>query len=131
VPVQQRHCSNDEAKLRALITEFRTHEQLLFVVDQPATIGALSVAVARDESVRAAYLPGLAMRRIADLQVGDANTDTRDAAIIAEAPRSIPHTLHSFDWLTSRSNSPCYAASTTIWRHRSRRPANRIRGLLT
>ncbi|MGF6410731.1 hypothetical protein OKW37_002401 [Paraburkholderia sp. MM5482-R2] len=26
---------NDEAKLRALITELKTHDQLLFVVDQP------------------------------------------------------------------------------------------------
>ncbi|MGF6544041.1 hypothetical protein OKW32_007418 [Paraburkholderia youngii] len=53
---------NDEAKLRALITELKAHGQLLFVVDQPATIGALPVAVARDEGVLVAYLPGLAMR---------------------------------------------------------------------
>jgi hypothetical protein len=46
---------NDEAKLRALITELKTHGQLLFVVDQPATIGALPVAVARDEDVLVAY----------------------------------------------------------------------------
>jgi hypothetical protein len=86
---------NDEAKLRALITELKAHGQLLFVVDQPATIGALPVAVARDEGVLVAYLPGLAMRRIADLHAGEAKTDARDAAIIAEAARAMPHTLRS------------------------------------
>ncbi|OYQ09220.1 IS110 family transposase [Ralstonia solanacearum K60] len=86
---------NDEAKLRALINELKAHGQLLFVVDQPATIGALPVAVARDEGVLVAYLPGLAMRRIADLHAGEAKTDARDAAIIAEAARSMPHTLRS------------------------------------
>ncbi|WP_176373773.1 IS110 family transposase, partial [Burkholderia pseudomallei] len=66
---------NDEAKLRALISELRAHGRLLFVVDQPATIGALPVAIARDEGVMVAYLPGLAMRRIADLHAGEAKTD--------------------------------------------------------
>ncbi len=50
---------------------------------------------ARDEGVLVAYLPGLAMRRIADLHAGEAKTDARDAAIIAEAARSLPHTLRS------------------------------------
>ncbi|WP_143317938.1 IS110 family transposase, partial [Burkholderia pseudomallei] len=42
---------NDEVKLRALIAELKTHRRLLFVVDQPSTIGALPVAVARAEGV--------------------------------------------------------------------------------
>ena len=42
-----------------------------------------------------AYLPGLAMRRIADLHPGSAKTDARDAAIIAEAARTMPHTLRA------------------------------------
>ena len=53
---------NDEAKLRALIGKLKEHGQVLLVVDQPATVGALPVAVARDEGVLVAYLPGLAMR---------------------------------------------------------------------
>ncbi|VWC38447.1 transposase [Burkholderia lata] len=80
---------NDEVKLRALIAELKTHGRLLFVVDQPSTIGALPVAVARAEGILVAYLPGLAMRRIADLHAGEAKTDARDAAIIAEAARSL------------------------------------------
>jgi len=81
--------------MRPLITELKAHGQVLFVVDQPATIGALPVAVARDEGVLVAYLPGLTMRRIADLHEGEAKTDARDAAIIAEAARSMPHTLRT------------------------------------
>lgn len=53
------------------------------VVDQPATIGALPVAVAQAEGILVGYLPGLAMRRIADLHAGHAKTDPRDAFIIA------------------------------------------------
>jgi hypothetical protein len=78
---------NDEVKLRALIAELKTHGRLLFVVDQPSTIGALPVAVARAEGIVVACLPGLAMRRIADLHAGEARTDACDASIMAEAAR--------------------------------------------
>ena len=37
---------------------------MLVIVDQPNTIGALPVAVARDVGCEVAYLPGLAMRRM-------------------------------------------------------------------
>lgn len=83
----------DEAKLRALIGELRRHGKVLFVVDQPATIGALPLAVARDEGVLVGYLPGLAMRRIAEIHAGEAKTDARDAAVIAHAARTMPHAL--------------------------------------
>ena len=66
---------NDESKLRALIGELKEHGQILLVVDQPATVGALPVAVAQAEGVWVAYLPGLAMRRIADLHAGEAKTE--------------------------------------------------------
>jgi transposase len=123
---------NDETKLRALIAELKVHGRLLFVVDQPATIGALPVAVARDEGILVAYLPGLAMRRIADLHAGEAKTDARDAAIIAEAARSMPHTLRSLrlaDEPLAELTMLCgfdddLAAQIT-------QTSNRIRGLLT
>ena len=86
---------NGEAQLKALIKELRSHGTLLFVVDQPASIGALPIAVARAEGVAVAYLPGLAMGRIADLHAGEAKMDARDAAIIAEAARSMPHALRT------------------------------------
>ncbi|GAA0422743.1 hypothetical protein Acor_58250 [Acrocarpospora corrugata] len=66
---------------------------MLVVVDQPASIGALPVAVARAEGCQVAYLPGLTMRRLADLRPGNAKTDARDAFIIADAARTLPHTL--------------------------------------
>src|SRR5699024_524030 len=61
--------------------------------DQPPTIGALAVATAQAAQISVAYLPGLAMRRIADLCPGNAKTDTRDAFISAQAARTMPHTL--------------------------------------
>lgn len=86
---------NDEARLREILTSLGRHGRILLVVDQPATIGALPVAVAQAARVTVGYLPGLAMRRIADLHPGEAKTDARDAFIIAEAARTMPHTLRS------------------------------------
>ena len=65
------------------------------MVDQPATIGALAVAVAQDMGITVGYLPGLSMRRIADLTPGSAKTDAKDAAVIAGAARTMPHTLRA------------------------------------
>jgi hypothetical protein len=69
----------DETALRALFERLQTHGPVLVVVDQPNNIGALSIAVARASGCQVAYLPGLAMRRIADLHPGAAKTDARDA----------------------------------------------------
>ena len=87
----------DEQRLRDLFTQLSVHGPVLAVVDQPASIGALPVAVARDCGVDVAYLPGLAMRRIADLHPGNAKTDARDAFVIADAARTMPHTLRRVD----------------------------------
>ena len=87
----------DEEALRSLFTSLAEHGDVLVVVDQPASIGALPVAVARDVGVDVAYLPGLAMRRIADLHPGAAKTDARDAYVIAEAARTLPHALRRVD----------------------------------
>ena len=87
----------DESKLRNLFTSLQAHGPVLLVVDQPNTIGALPVAVARDCSVAVAYLPGLAMRKAAALHPGTAKTDKRDAFIIAETARTIPATLRKVD----------------------------------
>ena len=71
-----------------MFDKLAAHGPLLVAVDQPATIGALPVAVARACGHQVAYLPGLATRRIADLYSGRAKTDARDAFIIADAARS-------------------------------------------
>lgn len=55
------------------------------------------MAVARDCGATVAYLPGLAMRKAADLYPGRAKTDRRDAYIIADTARTMPHTLRAVD----------------------------------
>lgn len=123
---------NDEAKLRELFGRLKAHGRVLLVVDQPATIGALPVAVALDEGITVAYLPGLAMRRIADLHPGEAKTDARDAAVIAEAARSMPHTLRALKF-----NDETIAELTVLsgfdddLAQQITATSNRIRGLLT
>ena len=88
---------NSESKLRTLFAKLARHGTVLVVVDQPASIGALPVTVARACGQQVAYLPGLAMRRIADLHPGTAKTDARDAYVIADAARTLPHTLRRVD----------------------------------
>ena len=56
---------------------------------------ALAVAVAQDMGITVGYLPGLSMRRIADLTPGSAKIDAKDAAVIAQVARTIPHTLRA------------------------------------
>jgi hypothetical protein len=131
--VLDKQLPNSEPKLRAvfdkLTAKFGT---VLVIVDQPASIGALPLTVARDAGCKVAYLPGLAMRRIADLFPGEAKTDAKDAAVIADAARTMPHTLRTLE-LTDEITAELtvlvgfdqdLAAEAT-------RTSNRIRGLLT
>jgi transposase len=123
---------NTEAKLRSLFDKLGRYGRILVVVDQPASIGALAVAVARACGHQVAYLPGLAMRRLADLHPGSAKTDARDAYVIADAARTLPHTLRRVDTgdemlaeleVLIGYDDDLAAESTRI--------SNRIRGLLT
>ena len=123
---------NDEARLRALYDKLAGHGSLLVVVDQPATIGALAVAVAQETGITVSYLPGLSMRRIADLTPGSAKTDAKDAAVIADAARSMPHTLRSVS--TSDEDAAALSMLTGFDLDLARQvnqTANRIRGLHT
>ena len=123
---------NDEERLRALYEKLADHGSLLVVVDQPATIGALAVAVAQDMGITVGYLPGLSMRRIADLTPGSAKTDAKDAAVIAGAARSMPHTLRAVS--TSGEEAAALSVLTGFDLDLARQvnqTANRIRGLHT
>ena len=105
---------------------------MLVVVDQPATIGALAVAVAQDMGFTVGYLPGLSMRRIADLTPGSAKTDAKDAAVIAGAARSMPHTLRAIS--TSDEEAAALSMLTGFDLDLARQvnqTANRVRGLYT
>ena len=86
---------NDEDKMVSVYQNLTAQGTVLTVVDQPATIGALAVAVAQHLGITVAYLPGLTMRRIADMYPGTAKTDEKDAFIIADAARTMLHTLRS------------------------------------
>jgi transposase len=123
---------NSEPKLRAVFDKLAVHGPLLVVVDQPATIGALPVAVARACGHHVAYLPGLAMRRIADLYPGRAKTDARDAFIIADAARTLPHTLRQVDvGDDTLAELDVLVGFDDDLAGEATRLSNRIRGLLT
>ena len=121
-----------EAKLREVLGHLTERGPVLVVVDQPASIGALAVTVARDMGIDVAYLPGLAMRRIADLHPGNAKTDARDAFVIAEAARSMPHALRRVDTGDEAlADLEVIVGFDDDLAGEVTRIANRIRGLLT
>lgn len=121
----------DETALRKVFTDLQQHGRVLVVVDQPNTIGALPIAVARDLGTDVAYLPGLAMRKAADLYPGRSKTDARDAFIIADTARTMPHTLRAVD-----RNSEVLSALKVLsgfdedLARESTRAINRLRSLL-
>lgn len=123
---------NTEAGISEILAQIAEHGPALVIVDQPATIGSLPVAVAQALGVLVGYLPGLTMRRVADLHPGEAKTDARDAYIIAETARTMPATLRSIkvaDEQVAELSMLCgfdddLAAQIT-------QVSNRIRGLLT
>ncbi|WP_138968177.1 IS110 family transposase [Streptomyces sp. YIM 121038] len=124
---------NTEPKLRDVFEKLKTKfGTILVIVDQPASIGALPLTVARDTGCKVAYLPGLSMRRIADLYPGEAKTDARDAAVIADAARTMPHTLRSLE-LTDEITAELtvLAGFDQDLAAEATRTSNRIRGLLT
>src|SRR3954452_10074662 len=122
----------DEVRLRELFSRLAEHGPVLVVVDQPNTIGALPIAVARALGLGVAYLPGLAMRRIADLHPGSAKTDARDAYVIADAARSLPHTLRRVDvGEEALAELKVLIGFDDDLAAEATRLTNRIRGLLT
>ena len=59
----------------------------------PPPLGVL--VVVQGVGITAGHLPGLSVRRIADLAPGSARADAKDAVVIAGAARTLPHTLRS------------------------------------
>jgi len=102
------------------------------VVDQPASIGPLAVTVARACGCDVAYLPGLSMRRLTDLHPGTGKTDARDAYVIADAARTMPHLLHTIDPAESvRAELTMVLGYDDDLAQDATRTSNRLRGLLT
>jgi transposase len=91
-----RRVTNSEADLVKIIDAATEHGIVGLVIDQPGSIAQLALALARQREVPVAYIPGLVMRRAADLYPGDAKTDRRDAYVIADTARTRRDQIH---WL--------------------------------
>ncbi|MFM9539956.1 IS110 family transposase [Streptomyces turgidiscabies] len=94
---------NTEPKLRELFAKLQAkHEVVLVVVDQPGSIGALPLAVARNMGCPGRISAGA--DDATDRRPGEAKTDARDAFIIADAVRTMPHTGQSAEPGISRQS---------------------------
>jgi len=114
-----------------LLTGLQNHGPVLLVVDQPNTIGALPVAVARDCGCQVAYLPGSAMHKAAQLLPGDAKTDARDAFVIATTALRMPDTLRAVDRDSEvLANLKVLAGFDDDLAQQATRSINRLRSLL-
>lgn len=105
---------NSEPALRQVFSELLFPGSAVVVVDAPASIGARPIAVAQSMGLRVAYLPGLALRRIADLHPGEGKTDARDAYVIADACHIC--CAGSTGRRTTRPVCRCSPVTTLTWR---------------
>ncbi len=96
-----RRVVNDEADLVVLLESAGEHGTPGLVIDQPGSIAQLAIVVAARAGVPVAYVPGLVMRRAADLYPGEAKTDRRDAFVIADTARIRRRSVH---WLDAGSD---------------------------
>src|SRR5947209_16777858 len=74
----ERSVANDEKDLDALLDLATTFGRPALVIDQLGSLAQLVLAVAARRGVPVAYVPGLVMRRAADLYPGEAKTDPRE-----------------------------------------------------
>lgn len=88
---------NDQAALEALLDRAGEHGVVGLVIVQPGSIAQLALAVARARQFPVAYVPGLVMRRAADLYPGEARTDRLDAFVIADTARTRRKQVHWLD----------------------------------
>jgi transposase len=92
-----RAVSNDQGDLESLLDRAAKHGVPGLVIDQPGSIAQLVLAVAARRGTPVAYVPGLVMRRAADLYPGEAKTDRRDAYILADTARTRRKQVHWLD----------------------------------
>lgn len=123
---------NDGTKLRELIRGLNSRGWALFVVEQPATVDAQPFTVAQPENGPIGYLPGLAMRRIADVNAKETKINARDAAIIAQAARSLPLALQFLELADEQAAKPPmpYGFDDNLGQQITT-TSNRVRGLPT
>lgn len=83
----KRSVLNDETDLVKLFEQAKNFGTPSLVIDQPGSIAQLSLVLARNFDLPVAYIPGLVMRRAADLYPGEAKTDSIDSFVIADTAR--------------------------------------------
>jgi hypothetical protein len=96
-----RAVANSQADLETLLDRASRHGTPGLVIDQPGSIAQLALAVAARRGTPVAYVPGLVMRRAADLYPGEAKTDRRDAYVLADTARTRRKQVH---WLDTSSD---------------------------
>ena len=96
-----RAVANSQADLETLLDRAARHGTPGLVIDQPGSIAQLALAVAARRGTPVAYVPGLVMRRAADLYPGEAKTDRRDAYVLADTARTRRKQVH---WLDASSD---------------------------
>ena len=121
----------DEAAQREIFASMQAHGSVLMVVDQPNTIGALPIAVARDCGCTVGDLPDLAMRKAADLYPGRSKPPPECIHHRRHRPHHAAHTAGSPP--RRRDTSSAEDARRIPRRHRQRRHPNenRLRSVLT
>ena len=92
-----RAISNDQGDIEALVDRAGKHGVPGLVIDQPGSIAQLVLAVAAKHEVPVAYIPGLVMRRAADLYPGEAKTGRCDAFVLAGTARTRRKQVHWLD----------------------------------
>lgn len=78
---------NNEAGLDRMIDQAETEGRTVMVIDTTSSSAGLLLGVAARRGIPVAYVPGLVMRRAADLYAGAAKTDPRDAFVLADYAR--------------------------------------------
>ena len=96
-----RAVGNDQAAVERLLDQAAGYGTPGLAIDQPGSIGQLALAVAARRGTPVAYVPGLVMRRAADLYPGEAKTDRRDAYVLADTARTRRRQVH---WLDTSSD---------------------------
>ena len=85
-----RRVANDEPTLAALITdvvEMADGDEIVWAIDMHDGLAALVLAMLVDHRQTVVYLPGRAVHHASATYRGDAKTDAKDAAVIADQAR--------------------------------------------
>lgn len=93
----EQRVDNSEVEITKLFDKASSLGVCALAIDQPGSIAQLGLGIAHRYDIPVAYIPGLVMRRAADLYPGESKTDRRDAYVIADTARTRSTQIH---WLS-------------------------------